>query len=348
MELTKLNISGYEQVVQATDKDSGLVAIISVHNTNLGPAVGGTRLYPYVSEKDALTDVLRLSKGMTYKSALAGINFGGGKSVIVADPANKTPDMLKAFGKFVDTFGGQYYCAEDVNTSTADMNIIHGVTKNVLGLEDAGGDPSPHTALGVVTCIRVTAQKLGIKLSDLRVAIQGIGQVGADMTRLLRKDGATVYVADLRRHVVEALCEETGAIAVDAGKIVTQECDIFAPCAMGAILNDDTIPTLNCKAVVGAANNQLADMKHGDMLKDKGILYAPDYLVNAGGIINVFFEHQPEGYNAEKARAKVLAIGDTLLEIYKIAEKQDISPAIAADKLAEERFLKGQSQSQAS
>lgn len=338
MQVTEIKVDGYERVLHAKDETTGLNAIISVHNTNLGPAVGGTRLYNYTSEQDALNDVLRLSRGMTYKSSLAGIDFGGGKSVIIARPEDKTPELLRAFGRFVDSFGGRYICAEDVNTSPEDMTIIHSVTPNVLGLEGAGGDPSPRTAAGVVESIRVTAKRLGIPMDKLSVAIQGIGHVGEEMTRLLRKDGSTVYIADLRPAVVEKLAAETGAIVVAADQIISQPCDIFSPCAMGGVINDNTIGKLQCKAIVGCANNQLAEPRHGDELKAKGILYAPDYLVNAGGIINVFFEQMPEGYNADRANAKIKAIGETLAEIYALAEQQNVSPAKAADTLAERRF----------
>lgn len=339
MKMTDLHIEGYHRVVKAEDAASGLKAIIAVHNINLGPAVGGTRLFPYATEEEALQDVLRLSKGMTYKSALADTGFGGGKSVIIADPTDKTPELFKAFGQFVNTFGGEYICAEDVNTSPAEMNIVHSVTPHVLGLDGAGGDPSPLTALGVTESIWVTAAELGIKPADLSVTIQGIGHVGQDMTRLLRKKGVTVYIADLRADAVAELAAETGAIALAADKALANECDIFAPCAMGAILNDSTIPQLRCKAVVGCANNQLAEPRHGEMLKAAGILYAPDYLVNAGGIINVSVEYRPEGYDANIARKKVVAIGQTLKTIYKEAKAKNITPEQAADPIAEQRFM---------
>ena len=340
MQITDLHIKGYHRVVKAEDVGTGLKAIIAIHNINLGPAVGGTRLFPYSSEEEALQDVLRLSRGMTYKSALADTGFGGGKSVIIAKPEDKTPELFRMFGKFVDSLGGEYICAEDVNPSPEDMAIVHSVTPNVLGLDGAGGDPSPLTALGVVESIWVTADELGIKPADLSVTIQGIGHVGQDMTRMLREKGATVYIADLRAEAVAKLAAETGAIAIPADQALTNECDIFAPCAMGAILNDDTIPNLKCKAIAGCANNQLAEPRHGEMLRDLGILYAPDYLVNAGGIINVSVEHRAEGYDAALARAKVVAIGETLREVYAKAKEQGITPEQAADPIAEERFMK--------
>lgn len=339
MELNELKIDGYEKVVKAYDPATGLKAIIAVHNTNLGPAVGGTRLYPYASEEQALTDVLRLSKGMTYKSSLAGLKFGGGKSVIIADPKQKSPELLAKFAEFVNSYAGKYICAEDVNTSTADMTIIRKTSPYVLGLEGGGGDPSPWTALGVVESIRVTARRLGIPMDKLRVAIQGVGHVGQYMTEMLRKDGATVYIADLRQDLVTDLAAKTGAIVVNPDEVVTMACDIYAPCAMGATLNDTTIPALQCKAVVGCANNQLAEPRHAQMLKDRGILYAPDYLVNAGGIINVFVENQPGGYDKSTAEQMVRAVGDKLLQVYGLSESEKITPAEAADRLAEQRFL---------
>lgn len=339
MNITEIKVNGYEKVIRAEDEASGLKAIIAVHNTNLGPAVGGTRLYPYASEEDAMTDVLRLSRGMTYKSSLAGLNFGGGKSVIIARPEDKSPALFEAFGRAVDSLGGKYICAEDVNTTTADMAIVHKVTPNVLGLEGGSGDPSPLTALGVVESIRATARHLGLKMNGLKVAMQGVGHVGWVMTEMLRKDGATVYITDVRQDLVKELAAKTGAIPVALDDIMTMECDIYAPCAMGATLNDKTIPALKCKAVVGCANNQLAEPRHGKMLQDRGILYAPDFLVNAGGIINVYFEYQKGGYDVEVAQKKVRAIGDQLMRVYALSNSEKITPAEAADRLAEDRFF---------
>lgn len=338
MDITEIQVDNYHKVLKAHDPDSGLKAIIAVHNVNRGPAVGGTRLFPYASEDDALNDVLRLSRGMTYKSALAGIPFGGGKSVIIADKPQKTEALFKAFGRFVDTFNGGYVCAEDVNTSPADMAIVRQETRHVLGLDGASGDPSPVTALGLLESIRTTVNQLGLKMAELKVTVQGVGHVGAVITRLLRDEGVTVYIADLQDDVVQALAEETGAIAIPAGEALTNTCDILVPCAMGAVLNEETIPNLQCKAVVGAANNQLATDQDAQRLADRGILYAPDYLVNAGGIINVFFEHEKETYDAEGARAKVREIGDTLRKIYELSEAENILPVQAADRIAEERF----------
>tara|TARA_R110000868_G_scaffold190862_1_gene434862 strand:+ start:161396 stop:162427 length:1032 start_codon:yes stop_codon:yes gene_type:complete len=342
MEYKEIKVDGYQKVMMATDTASGLKAIISVHNTNLGPAVGGTRLYPYSSEEEALEDVLRLSRGMTYKSSLAGINFGGGKSVIIANPGQKSPELLKAFGQFVDTYAGTYNCAEDVNTSVQDMEIIHEVTNHVMGLGNMGGDPSPLTALGVFVSIKATIEKkLGKKLNESHVAVQGIGHVGHYLVQMLHKEGVKISIADLNQEQLEKVAAETGATIVNADTIHATECDVFAPCAMGAILNVRTIPQLNCKAVVGAANNQMATEADAQALADRGILYAPDYLVNAGGIINVFIEQSAEGYNATKADIATRNIANTLLEIYDMAEKENILPSQAADKIAEARFKEG-------
>lgn len=338
MDIVELKTDGYYKVVKATDEASGLKAIIAVHNINRGQAVGGTRLFPYASEDEALDDVLRLSQGMTYKSALANVNFGGGKSVIIADPKDKSPELFKAFGEFVNTLGGDYICAEDVNTSPAEMEIVHSVTPYVLGLDGGSGDPSPLTALGVVESIRVTANELGIPMNELRVTIQGIGHVGWIMTQMLRKEDVTVYITDLRKDALVELSSKTGAIVISPEEVFSKECDIFSPCAMGAVINDETIPMLNCKAVVGCSNNQLAEPRHAQALAGKGILYAPDYLVNAGGIINVSFEHNSTEYDSAMARQKVIAIGDTLKRIYALAKKDNITPADAADKIAREQF----------
>lgn len=338
MDITNLNIDNYHKVIKAHDPATGLKAIIAMHNVNRGPAVGGTRLYPYPTEEDALNDVLRLSKGMTYKSALANVPFGGGKSVIIADVADKSEELFKAFGRFIDSLAGSYVCAEDVNTSPSDMAIVRQETPHVLGLDGASGDPSPLTALGVLESIRTTVKHLNLSMEGLTVTVQGIGHVGKVITELLRAEGVTVYIADIRKEAVKELAEKTGAIAIEADEALTNPCDIFAPCAMGAVLNDKTIPNLRCKAVVGAANNQLATNEDAALLAERGILYAPDYLVNAGGIINVYFEHEKETYDAEGARQKVLEIGRTLDEIYNLAEAENILPLKAADRIAEERF----------
>lgn len=340
MNITELKTPGYELVVKAQDEASGLHAIIAVHNTNLGPAVGGTRLYLYASEEEALTDALRLSKGMTYKSALAGLSFGGGKAVIICDPANKGPQLLIAYAKFVDSLKGKYICAEDMNTTSADMEVIRTITPFVAGLERDGGDPSPFTALGVYSCIEATAKKLGIPMTGLRVAVQGIGAVGRRLIEHLVEAGCTVYVADRNGHKVNEVIEALGVKGVHPDEVLFTECDILAPCAMGAVLNDTTISKLKCKAVVGAANNQLAEPRHARRLQDLDILYAPDYLVNAGGITNVAIERQMGGYNMKDAVMAARGIGQRLLDLYAYAEEHNLTTAEAADRMAEQRFSK--------
>lgn len=343
MEFRQVNVQGYEKVVIATDEASGLKAIISVHNTNLGPAVGGTRLYPYINEKEALDDVLRLSKGMTYKSSLAGVDFGGGKSVILARPEQKNTKLLQAFGRFVNSYQGTYNCAEDVNTSVEDMEIIHEVSDHVMGLKNKGGDPSPLTALGVFASIKIIAEKkLGKPLNETHVAIQGLGHVGKYLFEMLYKEGVTLTVADKNQAILEEIAQKTNVTIADPENIHKQECDIFAPCAMGGILNEQSIPELNCKAIVGAANNQLEnEIEDAQHLHNRGILYAPDYLVNAGGIINVYIEQRPEGYNKKEAETATWNIANTLIEIFDLAEKENILPSVAAKNVAEKRFLKG-------
>lgn len=338
--ITEIKIPGYEKVVKAYDMASGLRAIIAVHNTNLGPAVGGTRLFPYASEEEALTDVLRLSRGMTYKSSLAGLPFGGGKAVIIANPEDKTPQLLLAFAKFVDSLKGKYICAEDMNTTSADMEVIRTATPFVAGLERDGGDPSPFTALGVFSCIEATAKKLGIPMPGLHVAVQGIGAVGRRLIEHLCEAGCSVSVADRNGHKVNEVIEALGVKGVHPDNILFTECDILAPCAMGAILNDNTINQLKCKAVVGAANNQLAEPRHARRLQDLDILYAPDYLVNAGGITNVAIERQVGGYNMKDAVKAARHIGQRLLDLYAYAEDHNITTAEAADRIAEQRFNK--------
>ena len=338
MEISEISVDTYHQVLKAHDEASGLKAIIALHNTNCGPAVGGTRLYPYPTEEDALQDVLRLSKGMTYKSALANVPFGGGKSVIIGDVHDKSEALLKAFGHFVDTLKGAYICAEDINTTPQDMAIVRRATPHVLGLDGASGDPSPLTALGVIESMRTTVNHLGLDMENLTVTIQGVGHVGKIITEMLREEDVTVYISDIREDVLRDVADKTGAIVVAPEEALTTPCDILAPSAMGAVLNSQTIPHLQCKAIVGAANNQLETFEDAARLHQRGVLYAPDYLVNAGGIINVFFEHQSETYDAQGARRKVVEIGQTLDTIFKLAEKENILPIQAADRLAEERF----------
>lgn len=338
LHIEEIPVEGYEKVLVGKDDATGLHALIAIHNTNRGPAIGGTRFWPYESQDEALDDVTRLARGMTYKSAVANNPFGGGKSVIIGDPkALKNRKLLHSFAQFVDSLNGDYICAEDMNTTDDDMRTINEVTKHVAGI--IGGNPSPVTAIGVHACITMTAREfLGFDdLSKLHVVLQGAGAVGSDVVRHLRKDGVKVTMFDINHEHLQKLADETGAI-IGEGDPFSAECDIFSPCARGAVLNDETIPQLKCKAVIGAANNQLAEDRHARMLQEHGILYGPDYVVNAGGIVNVRHEREPEGYSSAAAKESAKAIPDTLREIFLKAQNEGMTAAEAADRIAEERF----------
>lgn len=341
----KLTQPGYENVVYGEDAESGLRAIVSVHNTNLGPACGGIRLLPYPTRDEALYDVLRLSKGMSYKSSLAGIHFGGGKSVIIADPAKKTPALLHAFGRFVDSFGGGYICAKDMNITSDDLKEVRKVTQHVLGIDGipgSSGDPSPVTAHGMFRSLEATVEAVtGSKsLKGIKLAVQGIGYVGWTYAKMAHDAGAELIVTDTNGDAVKRATKELGAKAVGLEEIYDVDADVFAPCARGAILNRTTIPRLKVKAVCGAANNQLAEPQDGYRLVERGILYAPDYAVNSGGIINVYYEKVPGGYDHHKAIKHADGIYDTMKEIFQRAKKQGEPPFVVADQLAEERMAK--------
>ncbi len=324
----------HEQVMFVHDEASGLKAIIAVHDTTMGPAVGGCRMWPYESEEDALNDVLRLSRGMTYKNALAGLDFGGGKSVIIGDPkSDKSEALFRAFGRFVDSLGGRYYSAEDVGITTADIMIAHQETPYMAGLEGKSGDPSPYTALGTYLGIKAAVKhQRGVdSLEGIKVAVQGLGHVGFHLCRHLHEAGAKLVVCDLSESQLERARNEFGAEVVDLDAIYRQDVDVYAPCALGATINDLTIPQLKATIVAGCANNQLAEPRHGEVLKEKGILYAPDYVINAGGIINVSFERD---YNPDLAEAKVRKIYDTLLTIFNEADQSGKTTALVADEMA--------------
>ncbi|MBO1270151.1 Glu/Leu/Phe/Val dehydrogenase [Shewanella sp. 4t3-1-2LB] len=332
----------HEQVVFCRDEESGLKAIIAVHNTLLGPAFGGCRMWNYHSDDEALTDVLRLSKGMTYKNALAGLAMGGGKAVIIADPAHM-PDraaLFRAFGRFVNKLGGSYYSAEDVGTSPADIKIASEETPFVAGLEGKSGDPSPFTALGTYLGIKAAVKhKLGRdSLQGLKVAVQGIGHVGYHLCRHLHEDGAELILTDIHPQSLAQVASEFNAITVAPQAIYSQDVDVYAPCALGATLNDTTLPLLKAAIVAGCANNQLAEARHGEQLKQMGVLYAPDYVINAGGIINVSFETD---YDMAKATAKVEQIYQTLLTIFREADAQNRPTAEIADEMAR-KIINGQ------
>lgn len=333
---------GHEQVVFCYDKVSGLKAIIGIHDTTLGPALGGTRMWPYKSEEEALFDVLRLSRGMTYKSAAMGLNLGGGKAVIIGDPrADKSEELFRAFGRFVQSLGGRYITAEDVGTTTDDMAIINWETPHVKGLAGTSGNPSPVTAFGVFRAMQASAKKAfgSDDLSGKIVALQGAGSVGFSLLQQLIEAGAKVFVTDIFPEKVQKAVE-AGAVAVPPDSIFDQECDVFAPCALGAVLNDDTIPRIKAKVVCGAANNQLLEPRHGKALADRGILYAPDFVANGGGVINVADEVHADGYNRERALKRVSGIYDILLKVFKTAEDKGIGTHEAANLVAEERISK--------
>ena len=332
----------HEQVVFCHDKNVGLKAIIAIHNTALGPALGGTRMWNYKNEDEALTDVLRLSKGMTYKAAAAGLNLGGGKAVILGDSkTQKTEGLFRAFGQFVNSLNGKYITAEDVGTTVNDMEHIYMETPWVTGIpKDFGGsgDPSPYTAHGVLMGIKAAAsEKFGTdSLKGMRIAVQGLGNVGSNLVRYLVEEGARIIIADIDQGRVKVHHEKYGVEVVSPDQILFVDCDIQAPCAMGAIINDETIVKLKCKAIAGGANNQLAEARHGDQLRELGILYAPDYVVNAGGLMNVFVEL--EGYSPERAFEKTKKVYDNVKKVFEISKRDNIGTHTAADRLAEERM----------
>src|SRR5690606_4340607 len=336
----------HEQVVFFFDRGSGLRAIIALHDTTLGPALGGCRMWPYATEADAITDVLRLSKGMTFKAAMADLPYGGGKTVIMGDPrTDKSEALFRALGRAVDSLGGRYYTGEDVGTSPQDMDWAGEETPYVLGRTRGGssGDPSPVTARGVWFGIRA-AVRHKLQRNDLegvRVAVQGLGHVGYNVARLLAQDGARLIVADLDQARVERAADELGAKVASVEAILSTECDVLAPCALGGVLNDDTIPRLACRIVAGAANNQLLEDRHGTELHRRGILYAPDYVINAGGLINIALELEPGGYDRARALGRVEAIGTTLAEVFERSAQTGLPPHEVADRVARERIAAG-------
>ncbi|MEO1503830.1 MAG: Glu/Leu/Phe/Val dehydrogenase dimerization domain-containing protein [Pseudomonadota bacterium] len=332
------DFDAHEQVVFATDEGSGLRAIISVHNTNRGPGLGGCRIWPYDSEADAVTDVLRLARGMTYKAALAGLDLGGGKSVILADAkTQKTPDMMRAMGVAVERLGGRYIVAEDVGATPADMDAIATQTTYVSGRSNGVGDPSPWTAEGVYLCLeRAVQHRRNTDLSGVRVAVKGLGAVGGKLARKLAQAGATLFIADIRDDAARTIAAETGATVVGVDEATSLNVDVYAPCALGGELDARTIDTIKAEIICGAANNQLATPEDGARLAARGILYCPDYLVNAGGLISVAREAIP--LSDADAEAKLRALPDTLQTVGKRSDADQASMADTADLLAEERF----------
>ncbi len=334
---------GHEQVVFCHDPHSGLNAIIAIHNTTLGAALGGTRLWSYNSHDEAIVDALRLSRGMTYKAAISGLNLGGGKAVIIADPTMKSEALWRRYGKFVDSLNGKYITAEDVNTSARDMEYIALETDHVTGVPEymgGSGDPSPFTAYGVYIGMKASAKKAwgSDSLTDKKVLVQGVGHVGQYLVGHLVNDGAKVYITDIDTAKIRQTVDQFRNVeVVDAAGLYDMDIDIYAPCALGATLNDDSIRRLKAKVIAGAANNQLADENvHGPALIKKGILYAPDFLINAGGLINVAAEL--ESYNEERVRGNVEKIYDRTLEIFALSEAEGIHTQAAAIKIAEKRL----------
>ena len=336
-----IHTTNHEQVVFCHNKEAGLKGIIAIHNTTLGPALGGLRMWPYATEQEALDDVLRLSRGMTYKAAVAGLNLGGGKSVLIGDPRkDKSEALFRAFGRFIDSMNGRYITAEDVGIDVNDMEYVFQETDNCVGVHQVhggSGDPSPFTAFGTLQGIRAS---LTHKFNDEEIgkysfAVQGVGHVGMELVKLLRNEGAKVFVTDINEEAVQAAVD-LGCEAVGLDEIYDVDAHVFSPTALGAIVNEQTIPRFKFKIVCGAANNQLATEECGDELERRGILYAPDYAVNAGGLMNVSIEF--EGYNRERAKRMMRTIYYNVSKIFQIAERDGIPSWKAADRMAEERI----------
>ena len=330
---------GHEEVVFWYDAGAQYRGIIAIHNTTLGPALGGTRFWHYATEDEALVDVLRLSRGMTYKAAITGLNLGGGKSVIIGDPNTRVRELIfRAHGRFVDSLKGRYITAEDVGTSVADMDYVQMETQHVTGVAEGSGDPSPVTAYGTYRGIKACALACfgDDSLEGRTIAVQGAGHVGFHLCRYLADEGARLTVTDIAPSKVERVIAECGATPVAPDAIYDVEAEIFAPCALGAIVNDETIPRLRFQIIAGAANNQLAEERHGDELHRRGILYAPDYVINAGGLINVYGELN--GWSADRAKRKAAEIYQTLCQLFELAREQGIPTHTAADRLAERRL----------
>lgn len=336
---------GCEELVFCSDVSTGLRAIIAIHDTTLGPALGGCRMYPYAGEREALVDVLRLARGMTYKAAAAGLDLGGGKSVIIGDPrTGKSGALFRSFGSYVETLGGRYIAAEDVGTSTDDIAYASLETSHVVGKDrehGGSGDPSPFTALGVAQGIRACLEEVygSSSAAGRTVAVQGLGHVGYHLCRLLHEDGARLIVADVNEAAANRAVEEFGAKTAAPGEIAAVECDVFAPCALGAVVDDESLPGFRCSIIAGSANNVLLEPRHGEALAERGILYAPDYIINSGGLINVAGEL--EGYDEERVIERVMAIHDSVRRIIALSSRDGVPPNVAADTLALERLGAG-------
>lgn len=334
----------YEELLFFQDRTTGLQSVVAIHDTTLGPALGGCRFWQFTSERAAIDDVLRLARGMTYKASVAGLNLGGGKSVIIGNPkTHKTEALLRAFGRFINTLNGRYIVAEDVGTSTADMAVINEETKYVVGLQTAkggSGDPSPVTAYGVFhgmhACVRAAFRTK--HLEGLTIAIQGAGHVGCNLAKLLAREKVNIIITDIYKKNAQRVVDELGARYVKPQDIYSVKCDIFSPCALGGILDDRNVRRLKCKIVAGSANNQLKANRHGDLLQARGILYAPDYVINAGGLINVADELK--GYDRARALRKAARIQDAVARVLQISKEEKIPTYVAADRMAERRIAR--------
>lgn len=336
----KIHSDNYEQIVYCHDAKVGLKAIIAIHNSALGPATGGCRMWNYRSEEEALTDVLRLSKGMTYKASISHLPLGGGKSIIIGDASQKTPELLRRFGDYVETFKGHYITAKDVGIDSNDLRTIKSRTPHILGIAgeaNSSGDPSPVTAWGVYNGMLACAEKaFGKKsLAGLHIALQGLGAVNYYLLKYLHQEGAKVTGCDISPEAVSRAQKEFGINVVNPEAIYDVAADIFSPGALGAVVNAQTLPRLRCKVIAGAANNQLATEAEGEELLKKGILYAPDYAINAGGLINIF--HEREGYNRDKAYAHVAKIYDTIKLVLDTSASDRLPTNLVANKIAEAR-----------
>ena len=337
-----ISSTGHEEVVFCHNKDAGLKAIVAIHNTVLGPALGGLRMWPYKNEQEAVNDVLRLSRGMTYKNAVAGLNIGGGKAVIIGDPAkNKSEALFRAFGRFVNSLNGRYITAEDVGIDVNDMEHVFRETEFVTGVHQVhggSGDPSPFTAYGTLQGLMAALQvKYGNEdVGKYTYAVQGAGHVGMEFIKLIREQGAKVYVTDINKELVQRAVDEFGCTAVGTDEIYDTDADVYSPCALGGTVNETTLPRLKCKIICGAANNQLANDAIGTEVEKRGMLYAPDYAVNAGGVMNVSLEI--DGYNRERAMRMMRTIYHNVGRIFQISKRDNIPTFMAADRMAEERI----------
>jgi leucine dehydrogenase len=338
--ISQMMVNDHEQILFCNDNQTGLRAIIAIHNTVLGPSLGGTRMWAYKNEMEALNDVLRLSRGMTYKSAVAGLNLGGGKAVIIGDARkDKSEALFRRFGQFVDSLGGKYITAEDVGINPTDMTMVNMETNHVAGLPGKSGDPSPVTAFGVYHGMKACAKEAygNDSLKGKKIVVQGVGHVGEYLVELISKEGAKVFISDIHEDTLKKVSAKYGATVIGVNDVYDQEMDIYAPCALGATVNDDTLAKLKCQIIAGAANNQLKDEKiHGEVVMKKGIVYAPDYVINAGGIINCYTE--VAGKSSDWAMKNAENIYTTVLNVIKESKENNIPTYLAANRLAEKRI----------